>query len=643
MSNHNEGVTKIRRLVSRQKVLLVLDDVDHFQRLESLGISPNWFHEGSRIIVTTRDKRSLGSIPYALYEIRLLNRRESLNLFTRLMFARDGPINTKFIEEVAGRAGGIPLVLKVWSSHFQRSKKLFLDIACFFDNAWEDKHLVVKVSQDEDLGFFPNIEIKYLVDKSLVEITSDNELWMHHAIREMGLEIVRQENEDEPGHRTRLSDKRDVMRVLTECSSLKKLRILNVSGSWSLAKTGNLSGLENLEELDLSYCRNLKELHSSIGDLEKLVILNLKSSVPLKRTPWKMIGKLPSLQKITLGNYDKKDNMESFIDEGNDPMPYSFKEGHVTTLELHDCNLSEISSRGVYLTFSSYNLEELHSSVGDLEKLVNLNLKSSVPLKRTPWEMIGKLPSLQKLTFGNYDKKDDMESFIDEGNDPMPYSFKEGHLTTLKLYGCNLSEISSRGVVTLASLKHLYLENVNISSHCDILLQLHHLNTIEFYGCHIIQSIPNLPENIICSSLVNLPCNISELKSLTVLKFYDCEKLRSGDPHFLMKVTGLTNLTHLTMCDCSVSQVPFEIGNLVSLKELDLSDNPFCSLPDNLSNLSQLLYLNIEECHQLRLLPLLPPNLKYITAFDCRLLDVTSSAFQYLKVCYKVCNLSLVN
>ncbi|XP_076888586.1 disease resistance protein Roq1-like [Bidens hawaiensis] len=104
MSNHNEGVTKIRRLVSRRKVLLVHDDVDNFQQLESLGIFPKWFFEGSRIIVTTRDKRSLGNIPYASYHTKLLNRRESVNLFTHLMFVRDDSVNKEFIEEVVGRA-----------------------------------------------------------------------------------------------------------------------------------------------------------------------------------------------------------------------------------------------------------------------------------------------------------------------------------------------------------------------------------------------------------------------------------------------------------------------------------------------------------------------------------------------------------
>ncbi|KAI3741840.1 hypothetical protein L1987_59518 [Smallanthus sonchifolius] len=189
-----------------------------------------------------------------------------------------------------------------------------------------------------------------------------------------------------------------------------------------------------------------------------------------------------------------------------------------------------------------------------------------------------------------------MELERDEVNDLLMYSLKECPIRKLGFYGCNISKISG-GVVSLAWLKYLSLDL-----------------------CKSIQSIPNLPGNITsisahsCSSLVNLPCNISELKSLTSLNFNNCPKLGTEDPHFLMKVTGLTNLTDLTMVECNVSQVPSEIENMVSLKHLDLSGNTFSSLPDSLSNLSQLVYLIIEDCQQLRLLPFIPSNLTGIAA-----------------------------
>lgn len=190
--------------------------------------------------------------------------------------------------------------------------------------------------------------------------------------------------------------------------------------------------------------------------------------------------------------------------------------------------------------------------------------------------MIGKLASLQKLGLGN--EESTMDSELDDVNDCLLYSLKK------------------------CPVKHLYLYYTKFFSHPDCLLQLHALNTIELYGCHNIQSFPNLPGNITsitahyCSNLVNLPLNISELKSLTVLDFASCPKLGTEDPLFLTKVTGLTNLTSLRMNDCSVSQVPTEIGNLEALKELDLSFNPFCSLPDSLSNLAKLVDPSIALC-----------------------------------------------
>ncbi|KAI3741843.1 hypothetical protein L1987_59521 [Smallanthus sonchifolius] len=246
--------------------------------------------------------------------------------------------------------------------------------------------------------------------------------------------------------------------------------------------------------------------------------------------------------------------------------------------------------------------------------------------------MIGKLASLRKLTLGKNDHIMELEP--DEINDPLLYSLKECPLTELNLYQCN---ISAR-VVSLAWLKDLTLHDTKFSSHPDSLLQLHGLNTITFLVCNNIHSIPNLPGNITsitaqnCRSLVNLPCNISMLKSLRFLYIEYCHKLGTEDPHFLMKVTGLMNLSHLSMKGCNVSQVPSEIGNLVSLKELDLSDNTFSSLPDSLSNLLQLVFFNIERGEQLQLLPLLPSDLTTIHACRCLSLDVRSSASIRIKV-----------
>lgn len=311
------------------------------------------------------------------------------------------------------------------------------------------------------------------------------------------------------------------------CSqSLKKLRILDVRMSRNLTKTGDFYGLENLEELYFIDCVNLQELHSSIGCLHKLAILDLHSCIPLNQILWEMISNLKSLRVLKLGR-----------------------------------------------TFD----HELETS-----KLIN-NFESSLEDQYR----------VTKATFHGY--------------------------KILKI----LVEVGS-------------------------LLQLRQLGRIELVDYANIQWIPNLPQNIAyikayaCKNLANLASNITELKSLTVLDVRLCPKLGSEDPQFLMKVTGLTNLSELTFSGCSVSQVPDEIGNLVSLKRLDLSMNTFSSIPDTISSLSQLVDLNIDYCSRLRFLPLLPSKLTNVGAYGCMSLDVSSSASIGTKV-WKVCKFFVMN
>ncbi|XP_076929885.1 TMV resistance protein N-like [Bidens hawaiensis] len=455
---------------------------------------------------------------------------------------------------------------------------------------------------------------------------------MHHAIREMGLEIVRQENEDEPGQRTRVWGQKDAMRVLTECSGTESVESISVAflkdtHDVTLNAFGKMTNLRLIyvwidgyshslyfrDETSHLCFKKLKYMHwihfpfKSLDNFDMCNVVVLTLTESRFETLWEGIKSLKKLRILDVtrsysltktGNLSGLENLEE--------------------LYFHDC----------------VNLKKLHRSIGDLQKLAILDLRSIRPLTRIPWESMGKLTSLQKLVLGNIHGPSPKLDF-EEVHEPLLYSLQKCPITELSLFGCNLSG----GVVSLPWLKHFNLWDSNYSSHPDSLLQLHQLNTIEFGYCSLIQPIPNLPGTVTsvkvfgCGSLVNLPSNITELKSLKVLNFKDCPKLGSEDPHFLMKVTGLTNLRVLKMKHCSVSQVPNEIGNLVSLKKLNLSSNPFSSLPDSLSNLSQLLYLNIERCEQLRLLPLIPSNLTEINAYWCRSLGAMST----VSVCTNVC------
>ena len=63
-------------------------------------------------------------------------------------------------------------------------------------------------------GFRGEIAMTILVEKCLIKIRQDNTLWMHDQIRDMGRQIVLDENHVDPGMRSRLWDRAEIMSVL---------------------------------------------------------------------------------------------------------------------------------------------------------------------------------------------------------------------------------------------------------------------------------------------------------------------------------------------------------------------------------------------------------------------------------------------
>jgi hypothetical protein len=56
----------INEILSRKKVLIILDDVDELAQIENLLGKYDWFASGSRIIITTRDKHLLTTLGIGL-------------------------------------------------------------------------------------------------------------------------------------------------------------------------------------------------------------------------------------------------------------------------------------------------------------------------------------------------------------------------------------------------------------------------------------------------------------------------------------------------------------------------------------------------------------------------------------------------
>ncbi|KAB2603430.1 TMV resistance protein N-like [Pyrus ussuriensis x Pyrus communis] len=66
---------------------------------------------------------------------------------------------------------------------------------------------------------------------------------------------------------------------------LKNLKIINLSHSHYLTESPDFSKVPNLEELILANCRNLSQIHPSIGHLERLSLVNLEDCKTLQYFP----------------------------------------------------------------------------------------------------------------------------------------------------------------------------------------------------------------------------------------------------------------------------------------------------------------------------------------------------------------------
>ncbi|KAK9292451.1 hypothetical protein L1049_020423 [Liquidambar formosana] len=119
MANVDEGIKRIKEMLSRKKVLIVLDDVDKEFQFDMLAIKREWFGLGSRIIVTTRNKEVLNVLKVdETYEPPSMELDQSLKLFSKHAFKRDFPPKGYVIVslKVVSIVGGLPLALEIIGS-----------------------------------------------------------------------------------------------------------------------------------------------------------------------------------------------------------------------------------------------------------------------------------------------------------------------------------------------------------------------------------------------------------------------------------------------------------------------------------------------------------------------------------------------
>ncbi|XP_039169062.1 disease resistance protein RPV1 isoform X2 [Eucalyptus grandis] len=250
VTNANRGINIIQHRLRHKKVLLVLDDVDDLHQLHALAGEGKCFGNGSRIIVTTRDKHLLtcyGIDQDHVYEVKPLSYHEARELLSNHAFLtrQKLKIKTNLVDSVLNHAGGLPLALEVlgsclcgkredvWESTLEKvsripnktindvlkisydgleenEQEIFLDIACFFKR--NGSEYVKKVLDSCDVQTTVGFDI--LIERSLISIDYGI-LKMHDLIQSMGMDIVRQECRDDPRSRSRLWQYDDVADALS--------------------------------------------------------------------------------------------------------------------------------------------------------------------------------------------------------------------------------------------------------------------------------------------------------------------------------------------------------------------------------------------------------------------------------------------
>ncbi|XP_024457054.1 disease resistance protein RPV1 [Populus trichocarpa] len=642
----------IKRMLQRKKVLIVLDDVNDPQVLKYLLGEDGLFGQGSRIMVTSRDRQVLINEcdEDKIYEVEILEEDDALRLFSLHAFKQNNPIEgyIGLSKTVVSCVKGVPLVLEVlgaslcrktsveyWESKVaqlrkngcedikkclemcyheldQTEKKIFLDIACFFGRCKRD-HLQQTLDLEERSG------IDRLIDMCLIKIVQ-NKIWMHDVLVKLGKKIVHQENVD-PRERSRLWQADDIYRVLTTQRTGSKmesisLNLLAITEEMILSPTA-FEGMYNLRLLKIYYPPFLKDPSKEQIMNGKRVGIHLpgglhflSSELSLASLP-DNIDELKSLVELDLYSCSKLASLPNSICKLKCLTKLSL--GRQPKLASLPDNIGELRSL-VKLSLSSCSkLASLPDSIGELRSLVELHVFSCSGLANLP-DSIGELRSLEELDLNGCFGLASLPNSIGElkslqwfdlngcfGLASLPDSI--GALKSLqRLYldGCSGLASLPSSIGGLKSLKSLFLR---VASQQDSIDELESLKSLIPSGCLGLTSLPDSIgalkslENLYfsgCSGLASLPDNIGSLKSLKSLTLHGCSGLASLQD----RIGELKSLEKLELNGClGLASLPDNIGTLKSLKWLKLDGcSGLASLPDRIGELKSLKQLYLNGC-----------------------------------------------
>ncbi|GJT24126.1 NB-ARC domains-containing protein [Tanacetum coccineum] len=608
ISSVGQGIMVIKKMMSSKPILLILDDVDDHEQLEALAGSAGWFCPGSLIIFTGKDKQLLRSHRVdEIHDMDFLDDDRSLELFRSYAFKeKDSSIEFKEVShKVVKYVQGHPLALKVlgrflydktmgqWVSELEKlkvypneqiqrvlrlsydgldlhQKNILLDIACLF--VGENRDFVASVL--DGCNFFAVTNMKVLVDKSLITISSDMSLQMHDLIQAMARGIVREESLM-PGKQIRLWNLSDVYYLL----SGKKVAITKA---------------EAVEVLVLLLEKSSQKVHIDANDfahMKRLRILKIYQEEKVYEQKHELKGH----NVIFSGNLYYLSNELSLFYWHAFPfkyLPSDFYPENIVAIDLsysnikkfwttpkcfrrlkvmklrYCCNLTNTPDFSKTTNLEELNLEgcvnlvSVHPSIGMLKRLLVLNLTGCLKVNQLPealdWikslkelhvdktaitevpSFVSSLINLESLSFGGQGRIQakwwtsitaPFGLLSKQQRPPRSVSLAGLHmLKYLNFSYCNLLEVPE-SIGGLSCLERLYLKGNNFTSLPGSLSKLSHLRDLWVDGCKKLEVLPELPPSL-------LEINASDCTSLR-------EVLGSSKDQFMNRYNNFNNCPKL--------------------------------------------------------------------------------------------------
>ncbi|MED6146142.1 hypothetical protein PIB30_031734 [Stylosanthes scabra] len=621
----SEGMALIKRRLQQKKVLLILDDIDHKKQLQALAGGLDWFGSGSRVIITTRDKKLLKSHGIErTYELKVLNWEDASKMF-EWQALKNRKVDLYLINCAVTYCANLPLALEVISSdlassevedwesalsHYQRSldkgifdelkrsfdplenyvQNVFLDIACCFQVLSLTEIIGMLRAQ---LGFCPKYAIQMLEEKSLITI-EENQVRLHNIIHEMGRKI---EQGGLHGYRYCLRSYEDIEKMFKAKEIHDKIEMIildlihqNVKEfEWNEAALRDMGNLKTLY-LPCGFCpKNLTMLKLPNSCLPPLMIVHteFKNMRVLNFDYAESVRAIPDLSSISgleelsfakcrnlvaLHNSVGKLSNLKMLDASGCSNLRSFPPLRLPSLEK--LNLSSCSS-----------LEKFPEILGNMRRLAEINL-SSTAVKVIPTALFYDAPNLQQLSFANCKNLKELDSSV-------------GRLNPKILDASCCSKLRSFPSLRLPSLEKL--------SQLD-------LSSTDIIAIPDLSSAPNLQELSFsnCESLFAIDKSVGLLGKLRLLNASGCCKLESFPP------LSLPSLEELDLSWCSsLQKFPETLDKMEKITSLTLQYSSIKELPNSIQNLTRLQTLEMLECGMLHLptnITLLP-ELRHISFY----------------------------